>query len=52
MKSTYLNELDVRNLLVVSVSLRSEEQLLYETVQGLAIPKQRSNNVFSNASLG
>jgi hypothetical protein len=28
---TYLNQLDARNLLVVSVSQKSEEQLLYDS---------------------
>ncbi len=47
-KDTYLNQLDGRNLLVVSVSHMSEAQLLYSP----DIFRPLLNAVFSNASPG
>jgi hypothetical protein len=45
-----LNQLDARNLLVLSVPQISEEQLLYKPLWDLAIANHRSNAVLSNAS--
>jgi hypothetical protein len=36
--------------MVVSVSQMSEEQLLYDPLNDLTIPNQRSNAVISNAN--
>ncbi len=51
-KSIYLNELDVRNPLVVSISHRNKELRLYKLVQNLTISNNGLIAVFSNASPG
>jgi hypothetical protein len=45
-------QLSVSNLLVVSVSRLSEEQLLYDPFYDFSIPNQSSNAVSSSASPG
>jgi hypothetical protein len=49
---TYLNQLDVRNLLVASVSQIIEEQLLHDPFWDLTFSNQRSNAVYKIASCG
>jgi hypothetical protein len=51
-KCAYLNELNVRKPLVVSISQRSEEQKLYNLVQNLTISNPCLKVVASNASPG
>jgi electron transfer flavoprotein alpha/beta subunit len=48
----YLNELDVKKPLVVSISQRSEEQRLYNLVKNLTISNTSLKAVSSNASPG
>jgi hypothetical protein len=47
-----MNQLDVRNLLVVSVPQKSEEQLLYNPIWVVTISNQCLNGVFSYAFPG
>jgi hypothetical protein len=49
-RSTYLNELDVRKPMMVSISQRSEELRLHYLVWNLTIPNPGSKVVSSNAS--
>jgi hypothetical protein len=51
-KLYYLNELDVRKALVVSISQRSEELRLYNMVYILPISNSGLKAVSSNASPG
>jgi hypothetical protein len=51
-KRTHLIELDVRKPLVVSISQRSEELILYNVVQYLTISNPGLKTVSTNASPG
>jgi hypothetical protein len=51
-RSSYLNELDVRKPLGLSISQRNEELKLYNVVQNLAISNRRLKAVYPNESRG